>query len=110
MTTRFKDFGSPESSHEPLSFSLFGETFECQTALQGKFLLDLVAGSGSEDPATSAAIVTKFFDTVLTTESSERFTSLTNDPDKIISVETLGSITEWLVSEYAERPTERSEI
>jgi hypothetical protein len=110
MTSRFKDFGSPESSKEPLSFSLFGETFECHPSLQGRFLLYLVSDSNSDYPAAAAAVVTKFFDTVLTEESAKRFNILANDPEKIVSVETLSSVTEWLVSEYAERPTERSEI
>ncbi len=110
MSTRFKDFGAPTSNEEPLSFALFGENFTCRASLQGKFLLDLISESNSEDPATSAAIVTKFFNTVLVDESRERFNALVSDPEKIVSVEILSEITGWLVEQYAERPTQRSEI
>lgn len=109
-TTRFKDFGAgTEADTTPLSFSLLGETFECRPALQGKFLLSLVAESGSEDPVVQATVVDKFFSEVLTPESLERFNALTGDPDRIVSVETLGEITGWLVSEYSSRPTQPQE-
>lgn len=110
MTTRFKDFGAPTNNDEPLSFALFGETFNCRPSLQGKFLLDLIAESNSDDPAASALVVQKFFDTVLVDESRERFNALADDPDRIVSVETLSEITAWLVEQYSARPTQQPEI
>lgn len=108
--SRFKDFGAgQETSTEPLSFSLHGETFECRPALQGKFLLDLVASSSGDDPGSSAAVVGKFFNQVLVPESFTRFEALSKDPDRIVSVETLGEITGWLVGEYSGRPTTAQE-
>lgn len=108
--SRFKDFGAgQETTNEPLSFSLHGETFECYPALQGKFLLDLVASASSEDPGSSAAVVGSFFSKVLVPESYERFLALSVDPERIVSVETLGEITGWLVSEYTDRPTTAQE-
>lgn len=109
MTTRFKDFGAPEVNAEPLSFALFGETFNCIPSLPGKFLLDLVAESNSEDPAASANVVSKFFNTVLTDESRDRFNELAIDPNRVVPVETLSDITAWLVEEYSARPTEQPE-
>jgi hypothetical protein len=107
---RFKDFGAGLApSTDPISFTLHGENFECKTALQGKFLLDLVAQSGGDDAAASAAIVSRFFKEVLLEESFERFEILVADPDRIVSVETLGEITGWLVGEYSERPTQQPE-
>ena len=110
MSTRFKDFGSPITEADPISFSLFGETFTCRSSLQGKFLLDLVAETNSEDPAAGAAVMQKFFDTVLVDDSRERFNALAEDPDRIISVEVLSDITSWLVEQYSARPTQPSEI
>jgi hypothetical protein len=108
--SRFKDFGAGEAtSTEALSFALYGETFECRPALQGKFLLDLVASSNSDDPGSSAAVVNSFFSQVLVPESYERFQALATDPDRIVSVETLGEITGWLVGEYSSRPTTAQE-
>lgn len=107
MTTRFKDFGSGDSStKEPLSFALYGETFNCRPALQGKFLLDLISKSNDDNPAVASAIVTEFFQEVLDKDSAERFTALSSDPEKIVSVETLSEITAWLVGEYTSRPTQ----
>jgi hypothetical protein len=38
-TSRFKDFGSGgDVNTQPLSFKLYGEDFQCKTALQGKVL------------------------------------------------------------------------
>jgi hypothetical protein len=105
--TRFKDFGAGSTaSTEPITFALYGETFECKPALQGKFLLNLIAETNSDDAGASAAIVNKFFKEVLLEDSYARFEALAADPDKIVSVETLGEITGWLVSEYTERPTQ----
>lgn len=105
---RFKDFGgSVDSTAEPVKFKLFNEEFICVKQLQGKVLLDLVSESGSDDPAKTAAVMTKFFETVLLDESYERFDALLNDKEKIVPVETLAEITSWLIEEYSDRPTER---
>ena len=110
MTKRFKDFGSGSSeSSEPLVFKLYDEEFECYPQVQGKLLLDLVADSSSEDPARQSAIVTKFFEYVLKPESAERFQALVQDPERIVSVDTLAEITGWLVEEYTNRPNPQPE-
>ena len=112
MTTRFKDFGTGTANNDaPISFALYGETFNCHPSLPGKFLLDLIAESSSDDPAESAAVVNKFFNMVLIDdETRERFNSLSLDPNRIVSVETLSDITAWLVEEYASRPTQQPEV
>jgi hypothetical protein len=110
MSSRFKDFGSPTADKEPITFSLYGETFECRSSLQGKFLLELISESNSDNPAASANIVQKFFDTVLLDGSKEKFNDLASDPNRIVSVETLSEITGWLVEQYSSRPTQPSEV
>jgi hypothetical protein len=109
---RFKDFGTGgDSSVEEISFKIHGETFVCRPALQGKVLLELVAKSNdTENPGEAAEIIMKFFKTVLVPESNEAFEALANDPDRIVSVETLGDIVAWLVEQYSERPTSRPEV
>lgn len=110
MTNRFKDFGSGKTvNEEPLKFKLHSEEFECRPSLQGKVLLDLVASSDENDGAAMARTMDKFFKLTLIEESYERFTALTEDPDRIVSVETLGEITAWLVEEYSGRPTQGPE-
>lgn len=110
MTTRFKDFGKGEEVFtDPLTFRLHDEEFECYPALQGKVLLDLVAKSVSDNSAEAATVVTEFFSRTLKPESYVRFSALLEDPERVVTVETLGEITAWLVTEYSERPTRQPE-
>lgn len=108
---RFKDFGTGSNDIvEPISFKLHGEEFICRSAIQGKVLLDLVAKSANDKPSETAAMISNFFSIVLLPESYERFEVLSNDPDRIVSVDLIGDIIEWLVEEYTNRPTQRPEV
>jgi hypothetical protein len=105
MTTRFKDFGDGGVVvTEPLSFKLHGEEFHCKPAVQGKVLLDMVQKAGSGDQAAATEVITDFFNSVLAPESKTRFDALL-ESDKIVTVETLGEITSWVVEQYTSRPT-----
>lgn len=109
---RYKDFGrGSDTPAEPLMFKIYDEEFSCRTQMQGKALLDLVAKSSGagENPAESAKVITDFFKMVLLPESHVRFEELTNDPDRVVEVETLGEIVGWLVEQYSDRPTSRPE-
>ena len=106
MTTRFKDFGSGgEQNTEPISFKLHGEDFECVKNLQGNALLSLVAKAGRGEPSDAAETIKDIFSRALVEESYVRFLKLIDDKDKIVTVETLGEITAWLVEQYSGRPT-----
>ena len=110
MTNRFKDFGAGSSvSKEPIMFKLHGEEFNCIPSLQGKALLGIVSGASAEDGAAAAQAVVDFFKVCLLEESYERFDKLLSDPERIVSVETLGDITAWLVEQYSARPTKQPE-
>jgi hypothetical protein len=111
MTNRFKDFGSGSAdvNSAPLSFKLHGEEFFCKPAIQGKFLLSLVADSSSNDPDRSSKVVTDFFQKVLVKESAEKFDEILKSEDKIVTVETLAEITEWLMEAYTDRPNQQPE-
>jgi hypothetical protein len=105
MTNRFKDFGGgTDVQKKPLSFKLHEEEFNC------KLLLDLVVDSSSEAPEAAAKVITSFFKHVLQDESYTRFEALLSHKEKIVSVETLGEITGWLVEEYTNRPEEQPEL
>ena len=105
---RHRDFGAPASQDEPVTFALYGETFRCVAALQGRTLLDFIATSSDEDGASSAKAVLDFFDVALVEADRERFTELTSSQDTVVPLETLASIMEWMVEQYAGRPTEPS--
>lgn len=108
--TRFKDFGSGgEVIDTPLSFKLYGEEFHCRPAIQGNTLLQIVAEADADDGAKVASTISTFFQKTLMPESYERFQALLDDPDKIVTVETLGEITAWLMEEYTDRPTKEPE-
>lgn len=111
MTNRFKDFGSGgEVNKAPLSFKLHGEEFQCKTVIQGKALLDLIAGTAEDEGGLGVAkVINQFFELCLLEESYKRFDALLSNPDKIVTVETLGEITAWLVEEYSSRPTQQPE-
>lgn len=110
MTNRFKDFGSGSSIDQaPLTFKLHDEEFECQPAVPGKVLLNLVANSNEDDGAAMAKTIDRFFEITLKPESYERFVTLTEDPNRIVSVETLGEVTAWLVEQYSGRPQQGPE-
>jgi len=112
MTTKFRDFGSGNTTgeKEPISFAIHEETFNCYPELQGKVLLDLVSRSGGEDAAEAAKTISMFFEKVLVPESYARFDALLNDPNRIVSVETLGTISGWLVEMYTSRPEGEPEV
>lgn len=110
--SKFKDFGTGSSSEatEPVTFKLHGEDFTCRPEIPGKLMLDLVAQSSDDDnPAAAAAIVPKFFGSVLLPESFERFNALCDDPERVVTMQTLTDIVEWLVETYSERPTKGPE-
>lgn len=110
--TRFKDFGSGsvDTPKEPLTFKLHGEDFSCHPAIQGKVLLNLAANGSSEDPAAAAKTIDSFFGYVLTPESNERFQNLLMDPERIVSMDTLSDIVQWLIEEYTNRPNQQPEV
>ena len=110
MTARFKDFGSGgDQNTEPIQFKLHGEEFECVKNLQGNALLNLVAKAGSGEPGDAAETSKDIFSRALVEESYERFVKLIDDKEKIVTVETLGAITAWLVEQYSGRPTQGPE-
>lgn len=104
---RHKSFGSvnPYAESEPVTFDLYGETFTCRAAVQGRTLLAFGRDS-KEDPSEA---VLRFFETVMPEGEFERFEELIDSDDKIVDATTLGEIAGFLVGEYTARPTGSSE-
>ena len=111
--TKFRDFGSPTigGDSEDVEFVLYGEKFKCRKGVPGKTMLDIVAGISSEnDPGAAARSVDQFFKAVLSSDDEySRFNAICVDPDKLIQVEQLMEIVQWLMETYSERPTKRPE-
>jgi|TARA_B110000977_G_scaffold200698_1_gene292192 hypothetical protein len=110
--SKFKDFGAGSGTlaKDPISFKLYDEDFNCVTAMPGRVLLDIVARSSSENTADQAAVINDFFSHVLLEESLERFNALVVDKERIVTAETLGEITGWLVEQYSDRPNQQPEV
>lgn len=110
MSARFKDFGSPvASSDEPITFRLYDEVFRCSPVLQGYTLIKFISqASDPEDAGSSAGAVLDFFDHALYKEDRQKFKAMAESEDYIIPLETLTEIMDWLVEQYAGRPTQLS--
>jgi hypothetical protein len=107
MPAKHKDFGSPiASSDEPITFSIYGETFRCRPTMQGTTLIHFIADSAQDDPSAGARAVLNFFDKAIIKEDHERWSELTESDQTVVPMETLSEIMDWLVSQYSARPTE----
>lgn len=110
---RFKDFGKGKEDGsvnvEPIKFALHGEEFECYPRLQGKTLLEFVELANADDAGSSAKVTRMFFEKVMNAENHARFNTLLEDPEKIVTVESLGEIIGWLIEEYSSRPNQQPE-
>lgn len=110
MTSRHKDFGRPVKVDElePVSFDLYGETFNCYKQIHGVTLLTFVKRASSEEGSEATEAMLDIFKRVLPAEEYERFYALCDSPDTVVPVETLGEIISWLLEVYSGRPTEQS--
>jgi hypothetical protein len=109
MSEKFKDFGSGVGEKEPISFKLHGEEFKCHPAIQGRTLMKVAINADSGDISKAASVVDDFFLVALLPESYKRFTAILESEDKIVTVETLGEISGWLMEQYSSRPDTGSE-
>lgn len=109
--SRFKDFGTGTAKKEnkPLVFRLYDEDFQAIAQIPGVVMLDMARDAGSEDSAVSAGVILDFFEKVLTKDSWTRFNVLAKDPERIVTLETLGEIVGWLMEEYSDRPESQPE-
>lgn len=100
---RHKSFASenPYAEAEPVTFDLYGETFTCKAAIQGRTLLQF--GKETQDDPNLAVL--RFFETVMDPEDFSRFEEILDSEDKIVDAHMLGEIAGFLVGEYSTRPT-----
>lgn len=108
MTQRHKVFSSKPKVKTPVTFELDGEEFTAVPQVPGARLLDFIADADSGDGGRAAQALVDFLTGVIVEEDRERFVSLIHDPDKVVEIDTLAEICEWMVGEYAKRPTELS--
>ena len=109
--SRHKDFGAPvlPEKLEPVSFDLYGKTFQCYKQINGIALLRFVKEANAEDGARATQALLDIFHRVMNDDEYARFEELCQDPDTIVPVETLSDIISFLIEVYTDRPTEQSE-
>lgn len=105
--SRHKDFSVKVEELEPVTFTIDDQEFAAEDAVPGAILLDFIKDADSGDGGRAAGALIDFIERVIVDEDRERFRDLIRDPKKKIDIALLGSICEWLVSEYAERPTKQ---
>lgn len=103
---RHKSFTSKPRIQTPVTFELDGEAFTAKPAIPGALLLDFIADADSDDGGRAAQALIDFVTNVIVPDDRERFTQLVRDEERIVEIETLAEVVEFLVEEYASRPTE----
>ena len=105
---RHKSFGSPVlNSDEPLTFDLYDTTYRCKPAMQGRLLIEFIARSSANDPAAGAQAVLDFFDSAIIESDLQHFKDVLSSEDKIVPMDTLTEIMDWMIEEYTGRPTQQ---
>lgn len=80
------------------------DTFTALATSPAGVMVDFAA-AGSQGGGKSAAALVEFLAQTLIDGDVDRFAELVRDKRVQIPVQTLGEIVEWLVAEYANRPT-----
>ena len=108
MSGRTRNFGAAKSVSEfpPLEFVLNNDTFKCRPAVPGRVILQFVADADSDEGGKAALAIDQFLKSSMVETEYARFKTLVDDPDTIVSMETLGEIVGWLVEEYTARPSQ----
>lgn len=112
MTKRNRDFGRPvvQEELEPVTFSLYDDTFNCYKQISGVVLLRFVREANAEDGARATQALLDVFKSIMPKGEYERFMLLCESPDTVVPVETLSNIIAFLVEVYTDQnPTKQSE-
>lgn len=101
------------SQRETLSdFEIFGETFYIKPVLPTDFYLDLMTTLAELQESKNTSLFVKelkpFFNMALVPESAARFLEILKSEDKVIDLQTLVEIFDYIISETANRPTDGS--
>lgn len=104
MTKKF----TTQRQTKPITFELDEETFTCRPEIPGTLLLEYAEMIGQDNVSVSAKVVLDFFKAVMRDEEHARFRKFTDSPDNPVNIQVLGEIVEYLLGEYAQRPTQPS--
>jgi hypothetical protein len=114
MTQRHRSFDVATPVDDAVTFDINGvdigkhkwtESFTAVPAIPGAKLLDFISDADSNDGGRASQALVDFLEGVIVPEDRERFQEMIRDETKVIEIETLAAICEWLVEQYAVRPT-----
>lgn len=100
-----------------LDFELGDEVFHCRPKLSGITLINFVRGvqkaneasEGDESKGTAVLeLLLELLEDALGAQEYKRFIEYTEQPDIYVSMETIMEISQYLVGEYTQSPTEAS--
>lgn len=89
---------------EPVELVINDKTFHCQETMPGQTMLDFLAGTSSEDPASMAGAVEKIFEEAIVPEEYEEWSTYIRARENNVSLDKLSEMAGWLVEEYSGRP------
>lgn len=94
--------GTPEP--EPTTTTQI-ETFHGRPEMPGYALLS-VAAAMAEEGGEQAKAIRNFLTDAIVSSERDKWRSLLNDEDKVVDSDDLAEITNWLLEQYGDRPTE----
>lgn len=104
-----KSFKPKKKALDPVEFDIDGEGFVCKPNIPGTALLEFTAGMTVRHDGTQSEAILGLFQTAMEGAEYERFRKFVDDEKNGVDVDTLISITQYLVGEYGrDRPTKRS--
>lgn len=112
-TRKVKSFGKPKEGEsleaaEPIVFELGDEEFEAYGDIPGAVLLDFIKDYGSENGSETAKAIMNYLKSSMDAETYKRFDKVVRDPEKLIKIETLSEVVNYLMEERSSRPSSAS--
>lgn len=84
--------------------------FKCRRAVAGSRILDFLAQTNEEDPASMARAVFGLLESAVEADQWEGFREFVDNENNGIDLETLSEIAGWVAEQYSGRPTEPSPL
>lgn len=95
----------------PVEFEIYDEVFQAKPRLQAIEIVNFLKKNNDEASLVESFddVILPFFKASLYAESFERFENLIRSDDKIMEVEDIVSVLQWLIEQYTNRPTDGSQ-
>jgi hypothetical protein len=95
-------------AHDPIAFTIDGDTFDCYPALPAGVLIQFAIGAAKinqSDVEQQAKMLDGLFRLVLRPESADLFAARMTDPERPIELKQINLIIPWVMEAHGLRPT-----